>query len=247
MKVLILAAGYATRLYPLTKDRPKSLLLVGKKTIMDHLLQKIEGLPEIDRIYIVSNGKFYPVFRQWHGSLKGREKVELINDGSTTNDSRLGAIGDIKLALETKNIYDDLVILAGDNMFDWDLRGFLEGTKSEPESFAIGAYEIGDKKEAYKYGVIELYEDGHVRNFLEKPQDPPSSLIATGMYYFPKDKLNLVAKYLINIDSKDAPGHFIEWLIKQEHVRCHVFRGKWFDIGDIGSYRKANLEFAEKK
>jgi glucose-1-phosphate thymidylyltransferase len=244
MKALILAAGYATRLYPLTKDRPKSLLIVGKKTIMDHLVQKLESLNEIDSVYIVTNQRFHGLFEGWLKMLKTKKRVVLDNDGSTTNENRLGALGDIRLVLERENVNDDIMVLAGDNMFDWDLRGFIEAAKVQPGLFAMGAYDINDKEKANRYGVVELDDKGNVANFLEKPRESPSSLVATGIYYFPKDGLDLITDYLKIGNEKDAPGHFIQWLHKEHEVRCHVFKGVWYDIGDIESYRKANLSFS---
>ena len=247
MKALILAAGYATRLYPLTKDRPKPLLLVGKKTIADYLIQKLDEIDRIDTIYIVTNQKFYGVFNDWLKTVKIKKKIILENDGSTTNEDRLGAIGDIKLALERQHVYDDMIVLAGDNMFDWGLKDFADFAAKKPDCFAMGAYDIGNKsKAANTYGVVEVDPDGKMTNFLEKPQDPPTSLIATGIYYFPQDKLNYIAQYLKVGNEKDAPGHFIQWVCKEDEVRCHIFRGIWYDIGDLDSYRKANLAFQEK-
>ncbi|MFA6355868.1 MAG: nucleotidyltransferase family protein [Candidatus Omnitrophota bacterium] len=247
MKALILAAGYATRLYPLTKDRPKPLLLVGKRTIVDYLIQKLDQVPEIDTIYIVTNDKFYGIFNEWRKTCKSKKKIFIDNDGSTTNDDRLGAIGDIRLVLDKQKVYDDIIVLAGDNMFDWSMKEFAEFAKQKPEAFALGAFDLNDKaKAANTYGVVEVGPGGELINFLEKPKDPPTSFIATGIYYFPQDKLNLIAQFLKLGDEKDAPGHFIQWIRKEHQVRCYVFKGVWFDIGDLESYRKANLAFQEK-
>jgi len=246
MKAVILAAGYATRLYPLTRDRPKPLLSVGKKTIADYLIQKLDDIKEIDTIYIVTNQKFYGVFSDWLKAVKSAKKIIIENDGSTTNDDKLGAIGDIRLVLERQKIYDDIIMLAGDNMFNWGLKDFADFAKREPDTFVIGAYDIGDRKKANIYGVVEVNEKGNIVNFLEKPQDPPSSLIATGIYYFPQDKLNLIGQFLKVGNERDAPGHFIQWLSREQGVRCYVFKGIWYDIGDLESYRKANLSFQEK-
>lgn len=244
MKALILAAGYATRLYPLTKDRPKSLLLVGKKAIIDYLIEKLDRIAEIDTIYIVTNEKFYGVFRDWLKTRRPKKRIVIENDGSTTNEDRLGAIGDMRLALERHRIYDDVMILAGDNVFDWGLKEFADFAREKPGSFAFGAYDIGDKAKAINtYGVVEIDDNGEMINFLEKPETPPTSLIATGIYYFPQDKLNLITQYLKVGNEKDAPGHLIQWVHKEHEVRCHVFKGAWFDIGDLESYRKANLSF----
>ncbi len=246
MKAIILAAGYATRLYPLTKNKPKPLLTVGRKTIADHLVQKLGDIKEIDTIYIVTNQKFYGVIEDWLKTVKSTKKIILENDGSTTNDDRLGAIGDIRLAINRQKIDDDMIVLAGDNMFDWGLKGFGDFAKKVPESFSIGAYDIGDKKKANIYGVVEVDGKGDMTNFLEKPQDPPTSLIATGIYYFPKGKLGLIEEFLKAGDEKDAPGHFVQWLSKRQEVRCYIFKGVWYDIGDLESYRRANLSFQEK-
>ncbi len=245
MRTLILAAGYATRLYPLTKNTPKSLLLVGKMTIMDHLIRKLEGSDEIKYVHVVTNQKFYGAFRDWLKALKTKKRVTIDNDGSTTNENRLGALGDIKLTLERQGIRDDLMVLAGDNMFDWGLKGFIEHTKAEPGLFAMGAYDIGSKSKASKYGVVKVDRKGYVVDFLEKPKDPPSSLVATGIYYFPKDELHMIGDYLKVGRENDAPGHFVQWLHKERKVRCYAFKGIWYDIGDMESYRKANLAFTD--
>ena len=246
MKAIILAAGYATRLYPITKDKPKPLLLVGKKAIIDHLIQKLGDIEDIDTVYIVTNQKFYGAFSDWLKAAKPTKKIILENDGTTTNDERLGAIGDIRLVIERQKIRDDIIVLAGDNMFDWGLKDFAVFAKREPDTFAIGAYDIGDRKKANIYGVVEINEKGDIVNFLEKPRDPPSSLIATGIYYFPQDKLDITGQFLKVGNENDAPGHFIQWLRKEHEVRCYIFRGIWYDIGDLKSYREANLSFQEK-
>ncbi len=245
MKVLILAAGYATRLYPLTKDKPKPLLVVGKKTIIDHLIEKLEALDEIDCIYIITNQKFYGLFQDWLKMLKTNKRIVLDHDGSTTNENRLGALGDTKLIIERQGIRDDIMVLASDNMFNWELKDFLEYAKLKPRLFTMGAYDIEDKKKASRYGVVEADDKGNIENFLEKPQNSPSSLVATGIYYFPADYLYLISDYLKVGNEKDAPGHFIQWLHKEREVRCYIFKGVWYDIGDIESYRKANLSFAD--
>ncbi|MFH0771379.1 MAG: nucleotidyltransferase family protein [Candidatus Omnitrophota bacterium] len=247
MKALILAAGYATRLYPLTKDKPKPLLPVGGKTMLDRLIQKLEQTAEIEEVFVVTNEKFYGLFKDWNAALKTGMKVILDSDGSFSNEDRLGALGDIRLVIERRKICDDLIVLAGDNIFDWGLREFSSYLKDDPGSFAMGAYDIKDKEKTSRYGVIEVDDEGRIKNFLEKPPVSPTSLIATGIYYFPKDKLNLLSDYLKIGNEKDAPGHFIQWLYKKYGVRCHIFEGIWFDIGDIKSYHKADLAFSGGK
>ncbi len=244
MKALILAAGYATRLYPLTKEKPKPLLSVGKKPIIDYLIQKLDELDGLDTIYIITNQRFYDVFEDWLKGLKSNKQVVLVNDGTTKYEDRLGAIGDIELALRWQRICDDLLVLAGDNIFDLDLKRFVEYARAHPRSFSMGVYDIKDKRKASKYGVVEIDEKGSLKNLREKPKEPASSFIAMGIYYFPKDKLNTILEYLKVAKEKDAPGHFIHWLLKSQEVMCYTFKGIWYDIGDKGSYRQANSRFS---
>ncbi len=247
VKALILAAGYATRLYPLTKEKPKPLLLVGERPIIDHLIQKLDEIDDLDTIYVVTNQKFYHLFEDWLKNLKAKKQIVLVNDGTTKHENRLGAIGDIELALRWKRISDDLLVVAGDNIFEWDLKGFTDYAKAEPGYFAMGVYDIKEKKKASKYGVVEIDDKGCIKNLREKPEEPATSLVATGIYYFPKDEFNLITAYLKVGREKDAPGNFIHWLLKSRKVRCYSFRGVWYDIGDKDSYRKANLKFSTSK
>lgn len=243
MKALILAAGYATRLYPLTKDKPKPLLPVGKSPILDHIVRKINDIGAVDKIHIITNDKFYTAFEAWRKTAVSEKEIIIDNDGSTTNENRLGAIGDIRLVIERHKISDALLIVAGDNMFDWALKDFIEFSRIEPDVFAVGAYDMKDKKDAHRYGVVEIGENNRLKNFIEKPQEPPSSLIATGIYYFPKGKAGFVTEYLNEGVQRDAPGHFVAWLLKRQAVKCYVFDGRWYDIGDIVSYQRADREF----
>lgn len=247
MKALILAAGYATRLYPLTKERPKPLLSVGGKPIIDYLIEKLDEIDGLDIIYVVTNQKFYHAFEGWLESLKSNKQIVLINDGTTKYEDRLGAIGDIELALRWQRICDDLLVLAGDNIFEWNLKGFVEYAKEAPDSFAMGVYDIKDKRKASKYGVAELDNSGHLKSLKEKPKEPISSLVATGIYYFPKKELSSINEYLKVGKETDAPGHFIHWLLKPRQVRGYIFKGIWYDIGDKDSYRRANLKFSERR
>lgn len=244
MKALILAAGYGTRLHPLTKERPKPLLLVGKKPIINYLIQKLDNLDGLDTIYVVTNQKFYDAFENWLKELKTKKQVVLINDGTMKHEDRLGALGDIELAIRWQGISDDLLILAGDNIFGWDLNGFVEYALAQPQSFTMGAYDLEDKSKVSKYGVVEIDDKSCLKSFHEKPEEPISSLIATGIYYFPKDKLKLVEEYLKVGKETDAPGHFVSWLLRNQEVRCYIFKGVWYDIGDKDSYHKANLIFS---
>lgn len=236
MKAIILAAGYATRLYPLTLDKPKPLLQVGGKTILDHILFKIEVLDEVDQIYIITNDKFYPQFSKWKNP-QAKKKCTIISDGTAELDQRLGAIGDIRFVIEKAGISDDCMILAGDNLFNFDLSQFVSFFKKKGS--CVACYELGDLKKAAHFGVIQLGENQRILKFLEKPKNPPCSLISMGIYCYTAQDLLMIEDYFSEGRSPDAPGYFLEWLSKKKEVYGCVIEGDWFDIGDIQSLRNA--------
>lgn len=243
MKALIMAAGYATRLYPLTENQPKPLLPVAGKPIIEYIIKKLEAFTEIDTIYVVTNNKFHTHFEQWRDTFSYTIPIEIINDGTLTNDDRLGAIGDMHYVIKEKNVDDDLVVVAGDNLFDFELstlRNF-----AADKGIVICSYDVDDKKLATQYGIVSLDDSGKVVSFVEKPADPPSTLAALGIYVFKKDKVALVRKYVAEGNNTDAPGYFIQWVYKVEDVYSYVFHGNWYDIGDLKSYEAAN-ELYEK-
>lgn len=244
MKALILAAGYATRLYPLTKEFPKPLLEVGKRPLIDYILEKLELIEEINEIIVVTNSKFISKFKKWADSLKTRKPLILVDDLTKTLDDRRGAIGDMNFAIKEKGIQDDLLVIGGDNLFDGDLNDFLHFSKSKKPSPVIGVYDIKDKQQASKYGVIELDDKNRITDFQEKPEKPKSTLVAMCLYYFPREKLPLVQEY---VDSKaaknDATGFYINWLSKKEAVYGFVFDGRWYDVGDRHFYNEAKDSF----
>ncbi len=231
MKAIILAAGYATRLYPLTIDKPKPLLKVGRKTITDRLMEKIEGISSIDKVYIVTNKKFFPHFSEWVKKSRYTKKIEVVNDHTTTNENRLGAIGDMELVVRDRQVDDDIMVLGGDNLFEFDLNDFLKFAKGKNGN-AVSLLDVGNKDEAKKYGIITLDSNSKVVEFVEKPKDPKSTLAAMCVYYFPKDKIKLLSKYLKLGLNKDAPGNYIAWLSKDDTVYGFKLDGEWFDIGD---------------
>lgn len=231
MKALILAAGYATRLYPLTKDKPKPLLKVGSKTITDRLVEKIERIRDIDEIYIVTNEKFAPNFIEWAEKSTYKKPIKIINDHTLTNETRLGAIGDMELVVREGGISDDILVLGGDNLFDFSLRDFIEFARSKTGS-VVALRDIGDLNEAKKYGIVSIDGNEKVTEFTEKPEDPKSTLAAMCVYYFPKAMLSLLKTYLDTGKNKDAPGHYIGWLAQKDFLYGYKFDGEWFDIGD---------------
>ena len=238
MKGLILAAGYATRLYPLTKDKAKPLLPVGGKTMIDRVLDKILAVGEVDTVFVVTNQKFSEQFAGWADSGKRQVPVRVINDKTLSNDDRLGAIGDIGLSITEGGIADDLLVVAGDNLFDLDLREFVRFAREKDPYPSIAVYDVKDKEQASLYGVLALDDDARVVSFEEKPKNPKSTLASTCIYYFPKAKLDLVGKYLNTSGKKDAPGNYIKWLAENEGVYAYAFSEAWYDIGSRASYEE---------
>ncbi|MFC1667313.1 nucleotidyltransferase family protein [Candidatus Omnitrophota bacterium] len=244
MKTLLLAAGYATRLYPLTLNKPKPLLPIAGKPVIEFILDIIEPLKDVDGIYIVTNRKFSKNFEEWSAKFSSSKEIVVVNDGTTSNEDRLGATGDIEFVIREKKLKDDLLVLAGDNIFKKDLTDFINFSVSKRPSITIGLYDVKDLGLAKKYGIVSLDENKRIVEFKEKPSNPTSTLAAKCLYFFPKEKLGIVGEYLDTDAAKDAPGYFLEWLSKKESVFGYAFKDeKWFDIGDKKSYEEANREF----
>lgn len=238
MKALILAAGYATRLYPLTENQPKPLLKVGGKPIIEHLLERIWNLPEIDEVFIVTNARFYDNFVAWLKSFSYPKKIVLLSDRTQSKDDRLGAVGDINFIIGQKDIVDDLLILGGDNLFEDDLSPakdfFLKSAGS-----VILLNDVKDKELAKKYGIAELDQNRKIVQFLEKPNDPPSTLSSTLIYFLKQKHLRHIPEAL-RTGFADRTGDFICYLSKKEDVYGLSLSGKWFDIGSFESLNEAD-------
>lgn len=244
MKALILAAGYATRLYPLTKDYPKPLLKVGHKPIINYIVDKLEAVEEIDEIIVVTNSKFMPMFRKWKSGLKSKKRISLIDDLTQSHADKRGAIGDMHFVINKKHLKDNLLVVGGDNLFDADLKDFLFFIKGNLNP-VIGAYNIKGRQQAKKYGVIKLNSQSRLIGFQEKPKNPKSTLIAMCFYYFPKGRIRLIKEYLNKrTDKHDATGFYIDWLRKRVPVYGFVFNGRWYDIGDHKFYHEAKENFS---
>lgn len=241
MKALILAAGYGTRLYPLTEGQAKPLLPVAGKPMVEHIIRKIESVAEIDEIYLVINAKFSSDFEKWARNFKTDRKITLFDDGSTDDDNKLGAIGDMKFVIEKTGVSDDMLVVAGDNLFDFELGPFVEFFNEK--GISIGLYRVEPVELVKKYSVVELDEEKKVLSFEEKPEHPSTNLIAICLYLFPKNGLSLILKYLGEGNNPDAPGYYIKWLVQETKVYGFTLSGKWLDIGDFKSYEEANKLF----
>lgn len=229
MKAIILAAGYATRLYPLTLNTPKPLLDISGKLMIEHILDKLYEIQELDGIFIVTNNKFYDKFNEWLKNYKTNISIKIINDKTSSNDDRLGAIGDINFVIKNENINNDLIIIAGDNLFELSLKEFMDFSKNKT---VIASYDVKDLELAKLYGILSIDDNNKIVNFLEKPQKPESTLVSTCIYLFQSEIIPLIDEYIQQGNSTDKPGHFIQWLYKRKDVYSFVTKKKWFDIGD---------------
>ncbi|RLD18420.1 MAG: nucleotidyltransferase family protein [Caldiserica bacterium] len=243
MKVLFLCAGYATRLYPLTLDRPKPLLPVGGKPILDYLLEKVEKIKEFDEVYVVTNDKFAKNFEEWSKTKSCKFPIRVFNDGTKTNETRLGAVGDMQFVIEKTNLNDNLLVIAGDNLFEFDLNDFIEYAKSK--GVTIAARFIENLEDMKRYGEVEVDSENKIVYMREKPQTPRSHIAASCIYYFPKDTIPLIKEYLSEGNNPDQPGRYIEWLYKRRPVYVYVFKEKWYDIGNMEQYKKADEEYSK--
>ena len=235
MKALILAAGYATRLRPLTDDVPKMLLPLAERPMLDYLVDRLREVDEIDEIHLVTNALFADAFREW-----APEDVTVHDDGTISNEDRLGAIGDIAFALERGGLErEDLLIVAGDNLIGYSLAEFVDFWRDK-EGSAIAVRDVGDRELLKQYGVVELDEDDRVIALEEKPAEPKSDLAATASYLYRAEHLTHLPGYLAAGNPPDAPGNFMVWLYTREPVYGYRAEGEWHDIGDLRQLLEAD-------
>jgi glucose-1-phosphate thymidylyltransferase len=230
LKAVILAAGYATRLRPLTDDIPKHLLPVGGRPMLDWVLDRVREIEDVDAVHLVTNSRFAPQFAGW----AGQNGVTVHDDGTTSNEDRLGAVGDLRLVIEEAGLEEDeLVVLAGDNLFDFSLPHFVEWWRAKPQpASAVPLHDVGDLELARSYGIAETDADDRIVSFVEKPSDPPSTLASTLIYLLAPAHVRLVARYLDGGQSPDNAGSFLAWLAGRDPVYGYLFEGSWYDIGN---------------
>ena len=247
IKAIVLCAGYATRLYPLTENQPKPLLNVGDKPIVEHIVDKISKIDEVDEIFVVTNHKFYPSFQTWLRERNYNKKINVINDGTLKNDDRLGAVGDLGFVIKEEDVQDDVLMIAGDNLFGFSLREFLKYFQ-EKESSVLAFCDLKDKeKVANRLGVGILNEELKVTNFEEKPAHPQSTLAATCCYIFSKKDIKKIREYVQTNEKWDDPGDLAKWLAERSILHGFVFEEHWFDIGSFEGLEEASKYYGEKE
>jgi glucose-1-phosphate thymidylyltransferase len=240
MKCLILAAGYATRLYPLTENFPKPLLEVKGKTILDWLIDDIDTLGAVDEYVVISNHKFAHHFDKW--AAEKTQKVTVVDDGTSTNETRLGAVKDIQYAIDKLGLDDDMLVIAGDNLLDFSLTEFIKYAKVKNSSCIMRYYEANEQK-LLKCGVVTIDENDKILEMTEKSPTPATHWCTPPFYFYTKEDAKLVQAGIDAGCGVDAPGSYIAWLCKQTDVHAMEMPGKRYDIGNLESYEKVQEEY----
>ena len=246
MKCILLCAGYATRLFPLTQNFPKALLEVGVRAILDYTLDEVNSINEIDHIYLVTNAKYTPHFEEWAKSKNNIKPITVFNDGTTNNDDRLGAIGDMQFTIEKAGIDDDILVLATDNLFTFKLKDFVEfyKTKNAP---SVCVREEDDINLLKRVGVAKLDEDMRIVDFVEKPAEPQSKYAVYAEYIYPKNVLPMIKTYLEEGNSCDAPGNLVAYMYKRLPTYAYAFNGVCYDVGTHEALAQVNEIYKQGK
>lgn len=240
MKCLILAAGYATRLYPLTENQPKPLLTVGNKTILDWLIDDIDGAGLVDEYIVISNHKFARHFQDWANTKP--QKITIVDDGTSTNETRLGAVCDIQFAIEQLNLDDDMLVIAGDNLLDFSLQRFVHYAHKKQTSCIMRFWETNEQR-LLKCGVVTIDEQDRILRMTEKSPTPETHWCCPPFYYYTRQDARLVKKGIENGCGTDAPGSYIAWLCTQTPVHAMEMPGKRYDIGNLQSYEQVQHNY----
>lgn len=239
MKAIILAAGYATRLYPLTINMPKPLLPVKGKPIIDYIVDEINTIDAIDKIYVISNHRFAAQFEKWARTIKSKNEIIILDDQTETEQTKLGAIGDILFTIEQAKIDDELMIIAGDNYFTFKLKDYYDFYRNVNHD-CVCAKEIDDIEMLKSFAVASIDGDGKIVGLVEKPANPQSNLAVYATYFYKKDTVPLFREYINGGNKPDAPGYFVQWLYKRRDVYAYIMQGDCYDIGTPKAYEEIN-------
>ena len=246
MNLIILAAGYATRLYPLTLSQPKPLLPVAGKPMLEHVLDNLMPIDAIDEIYIVTNAKFAAHFQSWANDYQTGQKfrpIVIVNDGSTDDSNKLGAIGDLHLVMNEGLIEDDIIVVGGDNLFSQSLADFGDYCLQR-NAPVLGVYDVGNLEEIKKYNSIEIDDESKIVYFEEKPQQPKSTLTGIALYFYPRWTLSMIQQYIDEGNNPDQPGRLVQWMYTRTPFYVWRVPGTWFDVGSKETLEEANRIFS---
>ncbi|MBI4149964.1 nucleotidyltransferase family protein [Candidatus Woesearchaeota archaeon] len=246
MKALILAAGYATRLHPLTENTPKPLLSVAGTPMIEHILHRVQEVASVDEVFVVTNNKYYPQFVSWKKKFSYPKPITILNDGTMSNEDRLGAVGDIHFVIQKQKINDELMVIAGDNLFEFSLLE-LERFFRQKKASVIALSEQPKDVLAKKLGVVEIDQTGKIAGLEEKPAEPKTNLANTACYIFTRKNVKALERCIAENKKPDNLGDFIKWLSERECVYGFVFKERWFDIGSHEQYHHANTIFGKKQ
>lgn len=246
MKCILLCAGYATRLFPLTENFPKALLdIEAGKPLLDYILDEVNTIDIVDEIYLITNAKYYNHFNDWAMKKNNVKKITVINDMTDSNDNRLGAIGDIKYVIDSQKINDDLLIIAGDNLFDYKLKGVVDYYKNK-NAVTVCAKQINDINILKGFAVAKLDSDDRILDLEEKPENPKSDIGVYATYLYPKFVINEIVNYLKEGNKPDAPGYLVEYLYKKYPVYAYKFEGNCYDVGTFDSLNLVREKYNKK-
>ncbi|CQH50313.1 sugar nucleotidyltransferase [Halobacterium hubeiense] len=236
MKAVVLAGGYATRLWPITKHRPKMFLPVGDSTVIDEIFADLEADDRIEDVFVSTNERFAEDFREYLADSEFQKPTLTVEDTSE-EDEKFGVVGALAQLVDRENVDDDLVVVAGDNLISFDIAEFVDFFEAKATP-ALAAYDVGSLERAKSYGLVDLDGD-EVVDFQEKPEHPKSTLVSIACYAFPRETLPDLDRYLDEGENPDEPGWFMQWLQNRQSVHAFTFEGAWFDIGTPESYLDA--------
>lgn len=246
MKAVILAGGYARRMWPLTKNRPKHLLPVAGRPMLDYVMVSLESVPTLEEIYISTNMRFQDQFKKYLDGVGTEKKLRLFVEDTRSEEEKLGSVGALGYLIRENCLDDDLLVIGGDNIFSFKMTDFIDYFYSKKAN-TIALYDLGSREKARLYGVVHIDEENRIVDFHEKPADPQSTLISTACYAFTRKGVRSILGYLEEGNDSDKMGHFIEWLYRHDDIYGFVFTGVWFDIGSLESYEAANRYFSSLK
>jgi glucose-1-phosphate thymidylyltransferase len=244
VKAIVLAAGYATRLYPLTLNQPKHLLEVGGRPILERLLGQLAEIEQLEHVFVVTNAKFGDRFREFAASWSGPPRVSVIDDGTTSDDDKLGAIGDLALVIREAGVDDDLLVAAGDSVFSEGRLDDFARVGLEKNAPVTAVFDVGDLEAIKRYSAITTNAEGRITAFEEKPADPESTLAGIALYFYPRSVLPLIDRYLAEGNNPDQPGRLVEWMYERTPFYAWQVPGPWYDIGSPETLEQADRELS---